>query len=221
MRYWHPRAEEALATFAMEDITRIVALPLYPHFSRATSGSSLKDLHEASQKSSQDFSLLEIPSWPDNPLYIESLAGNIREGLRQFDGKEATIVFSAHSLPVSFIEEGDPYLDHLQKTLQALEEQTGISGKLCFQSRSGPVEWLAPSTEEMLGQLAQNGCKNVLMVPISFVSDHVETLYEIDMLYRDMAKQLGMTCFSSPSLNTGAPFIAALKNLVLQRLEQA
>jgi ferrochelatase len=129
-------------------------------------------------------------------------------------------VYSAHSLPVKFIQEGDPYVEHLKQTINAVEAITGKEGELCYQSRSGPVEWLSPSPPETLEQLAGEGCKNVLMVPISFVSDHVETLYEIDLLYRGMAEDLGMRLERSPSLNLEPEFISALKELVMEKAEQ-
>ena len=113
------------------------------------------------------------------------------------------------------IDEGDPYLEELRLTIAALEEKTGQKGKLCFQSRSGPVRWLEPSTEDMLISLAAEGCKNILMMPIAFVSDHIETLYEIDMLYKDKAKELGMRLESTKGLNDEPQFICALRNLVL------
>ncbi|MFN2355255.1 MAG: ferrochelatase, partial [Desulfopila sp.] len=185
MRYCPPRAPQALAQLAAEGIDQIVALPLYPHFSRATSGSSLSNLQHAATQAEEPFAITEIHGWPDNPLYIQCFAENILEALHHFPSPDVEVVYSAHSLPVSFIEEGDPYLDHINITISKIEEITGKKGRLCFQSRSGPVEWLSPSTPEMLDTLAIEGCKNILMVPISFVSDHVETLYEIDMLYRD------------------------------------
>ena len=105
------------------------------------------------------------------------------------------------------------------KTIEAVEELTGHKGQLCYQSRSGPVEWLGPSTPDMLEKLAKEGCNNILMVPISFVSDHVETLYEIDMLYRDMAKELGMRLESTRALNDDPDFIEGLGTLVLDALQ--
>jgi len=117
---------------------------------------------------------------------------------------------------VKFIEEGDPYLEQLRQTIGAVEKRTGIEGILCFQSRSGPVEWLRPSTPETLESLAAEGCKNIVAVPISFVSDHVETLYEIDMQYRDLASSLGISLSRTESLNLAPQFIEGLKNLVLQ-----
>lgn len=221
MRYCPPRAPQALAQLAAKGIERIVALPLYPHFSKATSGSSLSDLQGAAAQAENQFSIIEIHGWPDNPLYIQCFAEKITEGLQQFPSTNVEVVYSAHSLPVSFIEEGDPYLDHINTTIEKIEETTGKKGRLCFQSRSGPVEWLSPSTPEMLDILASEGCKNILMVPISFVSDHVETLYEIDMLYRDMAKDKGMQCRSCASLNTHPLFIQSLKELVLTNLRQS
>ncbi len=217
MRYWQPTADQALQTLAKHGIKKIIALPLYPHYSCATSGSSISDLKRAILKSKIDFELLEIHGWPDNPLYIQCFAENIIKGIESFKGRDVTLIYSAHSLPVSFIEKGDPYLTHLNITISKIEKITGIKGRLCFQSRSGPVEWLSPSTPETLDILAEEGCKNILMVPISFVSDHVETLYEINMLYRDMAKSKGMECRSCESLNTNPLFIEALKDLVLSK----
>lgn len=218
MRYWQPNAVHALDKLTQQGVSRIVALPLYPHYSCATSGSSLADLKRAVAKAQNNFHITEIHGWPDNPLYIKCLAQNIQDGLARFPQETVEVVYSAHSLPVSFIEEGDPYRDHLNITIEKLEEITGVKGRLCYQSRSGPVEWLSPSTPEMLDTLAAEGCKNILMVPISFVSDHVETLYEIDMLYREMAGKRGMHCLSSVSLNTQPLFIQSLKELVLKHI---
>jgi ferrochelatase len=131
------------------------------------------------------------------------------------------LVYSAHSLPVSFIREGDPYVIHLQQTIAAVEALTGIRGQLCYQSRSGPVEWLGPALPEVITALAAEGCPGMLVVPISFVSDHVETLYEIDIQYREMAERLGMRFASTTALNDDPTFIAGLRNLVLASLHSA
>lgn len=217
MRYWHPRAAAALEKLAKEGISNIIVLPLYPHYSCATTGSSLSDLKRAIAASPARFHLQEITSWPDHPFYISCLVERIMRGLSSFDNEQVQIVYSAHSLPASFIDQGDPYVEHLQKTIRRIEEQTHQKGLLCFQSRSGPVRWLSPSTPETLQRLAKSGCKNILIVPISFVSDHVETLYEIDLLYKQMAKDLGMRLESSESLNTDPAFINCLKDIVLQK----
>ncbi len=217
MRYWQPTAAQALNSLAQKGIKKIIALPLYPHFSCATSGSSIGDLKRALVKSKTTFELREIHGWPDNPLYIQCFADNINKGIAGFGTNNVEIIYSAHSLPVSFIDEGDPYLTDLKISISKIEEITEKKGRLCFQSRSGPVEWLAPSTPEMLDKLADEGCKNILMVPISFVSDHVETLYEINMLYRDLAQAKGMQSRPCESLNTNPLFIEALKDLVLTK----
>lgn len=215
MRYWHPDSDTALKQLAAQGITKLIALALYPHYSCATTGSSVQELKKSIHRSGKHFDLTVIESWPSQPNYIQALAKNIKEAASRFAPEQPQVVYSAHSLPVSFIEEGDPYVDHIKESIQHIEEQTQLPGKLCFQSRSGPVEWLSPSTPDMLESLAQEGCKNILMVPISFVSDHVETLYEIDMLYHDQAQALGMRLEASASLNCDPDFINALKELVL------
>ena len=217
MRYWHPFATEAVRDMVNGGARQIVALPLYPHYSVATTGSSMTDLQKTLLQH-PSLSIREIRSWPDQSSYIKCLAKRINEGLTLFNGEKVQIVYSAHSLPKKFIAEGDPYVDEIMITIRAVEQMTRQKGRLCFQSRSGPVEWLEPSTPDMLNQLAKEECKNILMVPISFVSDHVETLYEIDMLYRDMARELGIRLESTRGLNDDPEFIEALASLVLEAL---
>ncbi len=216
MRYWPPLASEAVAFLLAQGVRDILAITLYPHFSRATTGSSIAELKRAMARSCPGLRLRVINSWPDHPLYIKALVENIERGLQAFSGRDVQIVYSAHSLPVSFIHEGDPYVDHLHMTIRAIEQITGRAGRLCYQSRSGPVQWLTPSTPEMLRTLAREGCRNILMVPISFVSDHIETLYEIDILYKHQADELGMQLLSTAALNNQPIFIACLRDLVLQ-----
>jgi protoporphyrin/coproporphyrin ferrochelatase len=219
MRYWSPTADEAVRKIRDQNIEALIALPLYPHFTKATSGSSLKDLRRAHEQLAPDIPLIEIPSWPDQEKYLQALTKKIEQGIEQFKKEPFQLVYSAHSLPVSFIREGDPYVEELGKTISGLEKITGIQGKLCYQSRSGPVEWLAPSTAETIEKLADDGCKNILMVPISFVSDHVETLYEINMLFKDKAAALGMRLISTESLNSDPMFIEGLTDLVAAKLQ--
>lgn len=220
MRYWPPLADEAVDFLLKQGVDSITALTLYPHFSKATTGSSVLHLKKSLNRLAPHMPLSVISSYPTQPSYIQALADNIRKGLLLFPDKNVQIIYSAHSLPVSFIKEGDPYVDHINETINAVEQITGQRGRLCFQSKSGPVEWLSPSTPEMLEMLAGEGCENILVVPVSFVSDHVETLYEIDMLYREKAKVLGMNLLSTPSLNTHPLFICGLEELVLQAQEE-
>lgn len=217
MRYWPPFAEQAIQELLAAGVDNLIALTLYPHYSKATTGSSLSQLQQNMQRLAPEIPLSCISSWPTQSDYIAAVAGNIMLGLQSFAPQPVQIVYSAHSLPISFIRNGDPYVEHIEQTIQAIEEITGQGGRLCYQSRSGPVEWLSPSTPEMLEILASEGCKNILMVPISFVSDHIETLYEINMLYREQAARLGMCLKSSPSLNTHPLFIKGLRSLVLQQ----
>ncbi|HLO26222.1 MAG TPA: ferrochelatase [Geobacteraceae bacterium] len=217
MRYWRPTTIEALAAIKKEGISRIVVLSLYPHYSRATTGSSINELKRVMQESGSRFEVSYVDRFYDHPLYIQALAERIEEGLARFSDRSGVeLVFSAHSLPQSFIDQGDPYLGHIEETVRLVMERLGeVDHHLAFQSRAGPVKWLEPSTEEMLKHLAGHGCKNLLMVPLSFVSDHIETLYEIDIQYAEEAQALGIDTFRrSPSLNNAPLFIDCLADLV-------
>ena len=216
MRYWPPFADESIDQLLAAGVTRLIALPLYPHYSIATTGSSLIDLENAIGRRTNPPSLTIIKSWPIQPGYIKALCRRITEGMARSADKQTELVYSAHSLPQQFIDDGDPYVDELKQTITAIEAQTGIRGRLCYQSRSGPVKWLEPSTPDMLRLLAGRGVQKILMVPLSFVSDHVETLYEIDILYRRMAGDLGMQLESTPGLNDDPLFIQGLADLILQ-----
>ncbi len=214
MRYWHPRAREAAAELRCRGATRIVVLPLYPQYSRATTGSSLADLDAGLAAAGLgDLPTRVVRSWHDHPAYLDALAEAVAEGLRGFDG--ATVLFSAHSLPVKLIERGDPYLDQVRATVAGVVERLGNpSHRLAFQSRTGPVRWLGPGVEETLEALAAEGLRRILVVPVSFVSDHIETLYEIDVEYADLARTLGIREFRRcPALNTRPSFVRALARI--------
>lgn len=217
MRYWKPFAAEALQEIAGQGIRRIVALSLYPHYSRATSGSSFNDLERALKDCGTSFKVSYIRQFFDHPLYIAALVEKIEQGLAQFaDRSRVQLFFSAHSLPQSFISDGDPYLDHITTTVRLVMEQfNDVTHHLAFQSRAGPVKWLEPSTDEKLKELAAQGHQDVLIVPLSFVSDHIETLHEIDIEYAEAAHALGITNFRRmDSLNSSPTFIACLAELV-------
>jgi ferrochelatase len=217
MRYWNPFTEEALASIRMAGIRRIIALSLYPHYSRATSGSSFNELERRLAGSKTRPEVSTIRQFYDHPLYIQALAEKIEQGLSGFpDRSRVQIFFSAHSLPQSFIDEGDPYLDHIQTTVRlTMERFEGVAHHLAFQSRAGPVKWLEPSTQDKLKELAALGHKQVLVVPLSFVSDHIETLHEIDIEYCEEAHKLGITDFRRmESLNSSPTFIRCLAELV-------
>lgn len=224
MRYWHPFATETLAAIKKEGIEQIIALSLYPHYSRATSGSSFNDLEHSIKSFKTEFKLQTIRQFYDHPLYIKALSEKIEQGLSTFsNASRVQIFFSAHSLPQSFITDGDPYLDHIRATVKLVMNNFGdISHHLAFQSRAGPVKWLEPSTSDKLKEIATAGHKDILVVPLSFVSDHIETLHEIDIEYAEVAHQLGITNFRRiESLNSSSTFIQCLAELVNNCAAQA
>ncbi len=219
MRYFVPRTPHQLKKLINEGFTRFVALSMYPHYSLATSGTSIDDfIQGAKALGIKDY--ITIDSYPSHPLYLKALAECVEKGIEGLEkNKDFTLVYSAHSLPQKMVDEGDPYVTHIKKTIEGLEKITGIKGELCFQSRSGPVKWLEPATDHLLNDLAGRGVKQILCLPISFVSDHIETLYEIDMLYAQMMRDKGVKLVRTPSLNDSPTFIKALEDLVLGALK--
>ncbi len=223
MRYWRPSTVEALAALKREGISRVVALPLYPHYSRATAGSSINELERVRKESGVPFQVLYADCFYNHRLYILALAEKIEEALNRFaDRRSAVLLFSAHSLPQSFIDEGDPYLAQVKETVGlVMQHFRGMEFHLAFQSRSGPVKWLEPDTRDVIGELAAKGRKDLLVVPVSFVSDHIETLYEIDIEYAELAGSLGIKNFRRvPALNSSPAFIECLAELVCRKIAE-
>ncbi len=226
MRYWHPLIEEVIPRMHGEGIKKIIGLGLYPHYSVATSGSSFSKFGEVVSRYQID--TVRIESWFNNPYYIDALVDVIRKGFDSFSPSPLTphpsslddvhVLFSAHSLPQKIIDQGDPYVDQIMGTILEILKKIDMKWHLSYQSKSGPVKWLEPSTEEKIRELAKGGVRNLLVVPISFVSDHIETLYEIDILYKDLAESLGVRLRRVESLNTLPLFIKALKDVVLRGL---
>ena len=214
MRYWHPLIDDVVPAICRAGIDRLVVLSLYPHYSVATTGSSFSKFEQAI--GGLPIRLVKITSWYDHPLYIDALVNNIRRGMENFreSPDPVHLLFSAHSLPEKFIEEGDPYVDQIKGTISEVSKRIDLPYDLSYQSRSGPVKWLEPSTDHMLERLAGEGVRNLLVVPVSFVSDHIETLYEIDILYKRMAEGMGIRLERVDSLNTSPLFIAALRDIV-------
>lgn len=226
MRYWHPLIEDVIPEIYNDGIRKLIGLSLYPQYSLATSGSSLSKFREVASKHSME--VFCAPSWYGHPLYIEALVDVIKKGIESFNSKLQTpnselnihVLFSAHSLPEKFIDEGDPYVRHIERTIEEIVKRVPIKWHLSYQSKSGHVKWLGPSTDEKLKELAGGNIKNILIVPISFVSDHIETLYEIDILYMQMAKDLGINLKRTESLNTHPLFIEALKDIVIKYVKE-
>ncbi len=225
MRYWTPRAAETVKRMKADGIGQAVVLSLYPHYTDATTGSSLKDFERAVKQHYPELKCTVIREWYDWPAYLDALTNRVREGLEKFHEMvrdEVTILFSAHALPQKFIDRGDPYLAHVQATVKGVMARVGEQQPwtLAFQSRSGPVQWMEPDTVDEIDRLAGEGGPGVLIVPVSFVSDHIETLQEIDFEYRMHAEKVGLPRFErAPSLNDHPDFIKALASLVRARLE--
>ncbi len=218
MRYWHPTLEEALWEVKEDGIKELVILPLYPQYTRATTGSCLAELERVKETLGLAFKERRIESFYDDPGYLDALAEKVRDGLSAFGNPDRVqVVFSAHSIPQRFLDEGDPYIDHIRGTIDGVWKRVGEMGwHLAYQSRTGPVKWVGPGLGETLKNLAEKGHRDVLVVPISFVSDHIETLYEIDIQYREYAESLGIDNFRrTESLNTSEKFIDALAGMVL------
>lgn len=218
MRYWHPFIEEAVEKAFNDGVKRLLGLSLYPHYSMATTGSSLKEFERVIKERREQVEYSLIKSWFNNPHYIEAMVDVIKKGFESFG--QMPVLFSAHSLPERFIIEGDPYLDEIKGTIKAISEKIEIEHYLSFQSKSGPVKWLEPSTEHMLYNLSEKGIKNLLVVPISFISDHIETLYEIDILYKGLAEQIGIKLFRTESLNSHPLLIRALQDLAIRKIKE-
>jgi protoporphyrin/coproporphyrin ferrochelatase len=226
MRYWHPYTEEAIAQLTQDNVEHLVILPLYPQFSISTSGSSFRLLDKLWQEDPklQPIDYTVIPSWYKEPGYLQAMAELIAQELEQFPNpNEVHIFFSAHGVPKSYVEEaGDPYQQEIEECtaliMQTLNRPNAHT--LAYQSRVGPVEWLQPYTEDALKELGAQGVKDLVVVPISFVSEHIETLQEIDIEYREVAEESGIHNFRRvPAPNTNPVFINALAQLVIDALK--
>ncbi|MGE5893891.1 MAG: ferrochelatase [bacterium] len=218
MRYWHPFIGDTVDAMQRDGIQECLALSLYPHYSVATTGSAYSELQRCLERHPLNCSF--AGPWYDSPLYINAVTDTVVKALSGHT-KEINLLYSAHSLPQSFIDRGDPYVQHIKTTIDLVNRnlsQRGYRVKsfLSYQSRSGPVKWLEPSTEAMIEELGREGVHEIIVVPISFVSDHIETLYEIDILYRELALKHGVILKRAESLNTTPLFIEALKDIVLR-----
>lgn len=235
MRYWHPFTEDALREIRRDGINALVIVPLYPQFSISTSGSSLRVLQEEFAKTYDNgnnnkhkdvFEHTVVASWFDRPGYVSCMARLINEELDQMEcgPEEKHVLFSAHGVPKSYIDAGDPYQEQIIKCVDAIGKQLPLEDErihLSYQSRVGPIEWLRPYTDDVLPELGQSGVKNLVVVPISFVSEHIETLEEIDIEYRELAEENGITNWRRcPALNTDEGFIEDMADLVMEALSE-
>lgn len=226
MRYWHPFTEEAIARIKRDAIEKLVILPLYPQFSISTSGSSFRLLEKLWQEDPTlgRIEYTVIPSWYQQPGYLQAMAQLIAQELDQFPNPDSVhLFFSAHGVPLNYVTEaGDPYQQEIEDCTALIMQTLNRPNPhtLAYQSRVGPVEWLKPYTEDALRELAAQGVEELLVVPISFVSEHIETLQEIDIEYRELAEESGIHNFQRiPALNTHPVFIDSLATLVSEALD--
>ena len=217
MRYWHPDTEAAIAALDSAPYDELVLLPLYPHYSFATTGSSLKEWNRL-YKPKVPVHLVD--HFYDHPDYVAAIVDRVNGVLQELPNPdEVHLLFSAHSLPMTLVEKGDPYPKQIQETVQLVRELGAWPNPhaLCFQSRVGPQKWLQPSLPETIEKLARSGIKRVLVIPISFLTEHIETLHEINIETREEAEALGIKEFHMmPALNDSPLLIRALADLVLR-----
>ena len=215
MRYWHPMAKAVAEEVRSYAPDKIVLLPLYPQFSTTTVSSSLQDWHRAVKKVKLNAETKVICCYPNERGLISGQADLINNAVKK-SLANTRILFSAHGLPRKIVDNGDPYQWQIEQTAAAVVEAMGgySDWKVCYQSRVGPLEWIGPSTEEELARAANDGV-NVVVVPIAFVSEHSETLVELDIEYGQLAKDLGVRHYDRvPALGTHPKFIEGLGDLV-------
>jgi ferrochelatase len=222
MRYWHPFTREAIAQLEAAHCDEVVLLPLYPQYSSTTTGSSLNEWRRLFHG---DVPVRNVGPFYRHPTYLDAVIEKIEAALARFPvPARPEIVFSAHSIPLSIVATGDPYQRQIEETVRLLMERGGWPNRyrLCYQSKVGASKWLQPSLHRTLHDLASEKVREVCIVPVAFVSDHVETLGEIDHEAREEALRLGITQFEmSAGLNDSPRFVSALGELVLEALGEA
>ncbi|MBI2619709.1 MAG: ferrochelatase [Ignavibacteriales bacterium] len=224
MRYWHPMTDEVVKAVKKGGYDRLILLPLYPQFSKATTYSSLNEWRRQSLRLGLEIPHNLICCYPNHHLYIEALVQNIHVSFERFRGarqEEVDLLFSAHGVPVDFIRRGDPYKLQVEETVRQVLRQGNWKSPalLCYQSKVGPSRWLEPSLHQSIRSLAAKGRKHLLVVPIAFVTEHIETLHEINIEAREEAVHLGVRQFEMmPALNDHPKFIECLADLVELRL---
>jgi ferrochelatase len=222
MRYWHPMTDSAAREMEQFAPDELVLLPLYPQYSKTTTGSSLNEWNRCTQNRHVGARVRIVKEFHEDLPYIDSVVASIHAALEGFaDAADTDFVFSAHGVPLSVIEQGDPYQRQVERTAELVWERGGWGGRrhLCYQSKVGAAKWLAPSLHRTIARLAGESRRNVLIVPISFVSDHVETLHEINIEHREQAVSLGISNFRMVAgLNDSPAFVEALAGMVRRRI---
>ena len=223
MRYCHPLIEETLKQIVRDGFKEIVAVPMTPFRSRASTGAYIEELNRVKREVGAEIRVFFVEGWYRHPLFLEALREKIRDGLNQFAPEKKDLVyliFSAHSLPKTLIE-NDPYVKEIEESVAEVLKGLGpVPWRIAFQSKGGgPGEWIGPEVERVLEDLASQKVEQVLVVPIGFVSDHIEILYDIDIVYRKKAESLGMNLKRTSSLNASESFVKALSTIVEEHIK--
>ena len=222
MRYWHPMSTIVVSNVKEYDPDEVLLLPLYPHFSSTTSGSSIKDWHEVAKKSDLKKPTKTICCYPTETNLIKAQVELLQKEIKKSNNK-SRILFSAHGLPKKIIDKGDPYQTHIEKTATEIANEAGLKNKdwaICYQSRVGPLEWIGPSLDEELKRASYDNV-GVIILPIAFVSEHSETLVELDIEYKKIAMDLKIPTYQRvPAVGTNRNFITSLVHLVRNSVAQ-
>jgi protoporphyrin/coproporphyrin ferrochelatase len=223
-RYWNPMTDEVVGEIKAGRFDQKNLLPLYPQFSQATTGSSINEWNRQAKKQGLNISTRFVCCYPNHPALVEAFVDNINKSLARFSDippETIDLVFSAHGIPVRYIQNGDPYQLHIEETVRRVVRRGTWKSPhtLCFQSKVGPMQWLKPSLIETVERLAEEGRKHFLIIPIAFVTDHIETLHEINIEIRKHAFMRGVQQFElMPALNSHPEFIECLTDLLTQQL---
>jgi len=226
MRYWHPMTEETVRQLQLESIQRVILLPLFPQFSRSTTGSSINEWRRVCTRLGYAPELHVVEGYADHPSYVAAIVRNINIALRRVppgNGSKVHLVFSAHGTPMTLVRSGDPYQSHIIRTCNAVVNAGAFNlpHYLCYQSKVGPQKWLEPSLVQTIARLAAERVSHVLVVPLAFVTDHSETLWEINHEVRHEALRQGIRYYDmSPALNACPLYIDALADLVSRALKK-
>ncbi len=219
MRHWTPFIHEAVRQILDDPPCCLIAITLAPHYSKMSVGAYIRSLEVAWESAKSSLPLVTVESWADHPLLLDTFSEKITEALRAYPEEVRStvpILFTAHSLPERVLSEGDPYPQELGKTVEGVVKRLGIpTWHFAYQSRGmSPGKWLGPDVAEMIHTLAEKGEKHLLIVPIGFVADHVEILYDIDIFYRKIADERGLLLHRTESLNVCPLFIKTLAAVV-------
>jgi ferrochelatase len=216
----NPMVEAVVRELSAQGVRRFLAFPLYPHYSLTTTKGAIERSRAAIRKLGRGAEFHEVGSWPTHPGFVAAHAETIREEIARFpDARPEAVhlLYSAHSIPKKLVtREGDPYPREVEASIAAINAALGNRSpwSLAYQSKLGPVKWLGPATLDAIDELGRRGTSQVLAIPIAFVSDHVETLYEIDQLFGEKARKVGIENFRrTPGLNTRPTFLAALADI--------